>query len=322
LLSLLAGRASATPPADADDPTLDSAPVADQFISIDSDDLAEPPRPFIDLDEQPDMQYAQEFCTGDCWYEEWGLYGLPSGFIYRAYLAGPKESRMSTLLLDVPSDSSPMWESSLGARIGLLRLGNRNPIRPRGIQLDVEGSAQVRLDLPEDKDVRATDYRVGIPLSWGDEQRQWKLAYYHLSSHLGDEFADKNPSFPRFAQARDAIVLGHSIYLTDDVRIYGEAGWAFRHVASEAWEFQFGVDYAPRDPTGCRGAPFFAANAYLREELNFGGGVAIQGGWAWRSDTNPGLLRMGFHYYNGASTQWAFLPFHEEQIGGGVWYDF
>jgi hypothetical protein len=188
--------------------------------------------------------------------------------------------------------------------------------------LDVEGSAQVRLDVPDEVDVQSTDYRVGFPITWGDEQRQWRFAYYHISSHLGDEFLIKNPTFPRFFQARDALILGRSIYLTDDLRIYAEVGWAFSCRASEPWEFQFGVDYAPRGPTSWRGAPFFAANAYLREEVDFGGGLTVQGGWAWRSDMNPGLLRIGLHYYNGPSAQYVFLPFHEQQVGGGVWYDF
>jgi len=258
----------------------------------------------------------------ESWYDEWELYGLPQGLIYRAYLASPKETRLSTVLINVPGESASMWDSTLGARIGVFRYGNRDPIRPRGVQIDMEASAQVRLDLPEQKDVRGTDYHFGVPLTWGDERRQWKLGYYHISSHLGDEFLIKNNTFTVFSQARDCLGLGYSLYLTDALRVYAEAGWAFMSHASEPWEFQLGVDYAPREPTGCRGAPFVALNGHMRQELNYGGGFTIQSGWAWRSAQTPGLLRIGLHYYNGASTQYSFLPFHEQQIGGGVWYDF
>ena len=252
---------------------------------------------------------------------EWGLHVLPIGIIYRSYLAGPKESRLATKILRIPDDST-MWDATLGARVGILRYGNYDPIRPTGIQWDVEASAQVRLDTLEDVDVLGTDYRVGLPITWGDAFRQWKFGYYHMSSHLGDEFLLKNPGFPLFRQARDALVLGHSIYATDSLRLYGEVGYAFSSTASKPWEFQFGADYAPRAPTGIYGAPFFAINAYLREELDFGGGLNVEAGWAWRSDMTAHLLRMGLLYYNGASVQYAFLPFHEQQIGFGVWYDF
>jgi hypothetical protein len=228
---------------------------------------------------------------------------------------------MGMTVVRIPDDSW-LWDATIGGRLGILRFGTSDPIRPRGFQMDVEASAQVRLDLLENVDVRATDYRVGVPLTWGNERRQWKFAYYHMSSHLADEFFLKNPDFPFFFQARDALVLGRSLYLTDALRLYGEAAWAFYSNASEPWEFQFGIDFAPRVPTGLHGAPFFAINGHLRQELDYGGGVTVQLGWAWRSDMSPHLLRTGFQYYNGASTEYAFLPFHEQQLAFGLWYDF
>ena len=75
--------------------------------------------------------------------------------------------------------------------------------------MDVEAAAMVRLDIPENVDVRSADYRVGLPLTWGNEFSQWKFSYYHVSSHLGDEYWEDHPEFPLFRQARDALVLGH-----------------------------------------------------------------------------------------------------------------
>lgn len=322
VLSLLAGIADAEPPVEPEGSTLDAGPDASQFVTVDPDDLGQPPQTLSDLDAEPVSYSQDEFLAVDSWHDEWGVYGLPQGFIYRAYLASPKETRLGTALLNIPGDSTAMWDSTIGGKIALLRIGTRDPLRPRGFQVEVEASAQARLDLPEQNDVRATDYRFGLPFTWGDERHQWRFSYYHISSHLGDEFIDKTPGFPRFSQSRDALGLGYSHYLTDALRVYAEAGWAFSSNASEPWEFQFGVDYAPRNPTGCYGAPFVAVNGHLRQELNYGGGFTVQGGWAWRSDMTPGLLRMGLHYYNGASTQYSFLPFHEQQMGGGVWYDF
>ncbi|MCU0872352.1 MAG: DUF1207 domain-containing protein, partial [Pirellulaceae bacterium] len=208
--------------------------------------------------------YEQDLDQGD-----YGFYVMPQGLIYRSYLAGPKEPRMSAGIVSIPDDST-MWDATIGGRLGMFRIGNSDSLRPRGFQMDVEAAAMLRLDIPENVDVRAADYRVGFPLTWGDEFRQWKFSYYHMSSHLGDEYWEDNPEFPLYRQARDALVLGHSLYLTDSLRIYGEVGWAFYSVASEPWEVQFGLDYAPRVATGLRGAPFFAANGYLREEFDFG----------------------------------------------------
>lgn len=321
LLAVLACAAVSDALADQEYSTVYAAPAGESANQpVDGVEVG-PPKPFVDLDEDRATYVAEPLYADEYSYDGWGCQFLPQGRIYGAHLAGPKESRLSTHLISIPDDST-MWDSTLGARIGMFRIGSTDPFRPSGLQLDLEGSAQLRMDLPEDRDVIGTDYRVGFPLTWGDERRQWKFAFYHLSSHLGDEFLIKNWGFPRFFQVRDAFVLGRSVYLTDAFRLYAEIGWAFNTVSSEPWEMQFGVDYAPRAPTGVRGAPFFAVNAYLREELDFGGGLTVQAGWAWRSAATAHLMRIGLHYYNGASTQYAFMPFHEQQIGAGAWYDF
>jgi hypothetical protein len=292
-------------------------------VAVEDDSVEYLEAPPLDGHAQEPYTFVLDPYTGDhCAYCTNGLHVLPQGLIYRSYLAGPKESRCACMITRAPDDST-FWDATLGARVGVLRIGNGDPIRPRGFQWDVECSAQVRLDIPEEVDVRATDYRVGLPLTWGDEWSQWKFSYYHISSHLGDEFLVKNMtdgiSYP---QARDALVLGYSRYLTDWLRIYGEIGWAFYSNVSEPWEAQFGLDYAPRVRTGFHGAPFFAINAYLRQELDFGGGVNTQFGWAWRADATAHLLRVGFQYYNGAMMQYSFLPLHEQSLAFGVWYDF
>ena len=250
----------------------------------------------------------------------WRWIRLPEGLIYRSYLAGTKESRFSTHIVN-ESDLGWIWDATLGTRVGLLRYGTADPLWPSGFQIDAEGSAQLRLDLENQRDVVGVDFRAGVPLTFGVGRHRTKFGYYHLSSHTGDEFLLKRPGFRRLNYSRDVLVLGHSYYLNASLRLYAEAGWAFTSDVSEPWEFQFGVDYAPLWPTGCRGAPFFAINAHLREEIDFAGALTAETGWAWRSEAGR-LLRAGIVYYDGKSNQFSFYNDHEEQIGFGLWYDF
>lgn len=252
---------------------------------------------------------------------DWDWQLLPDGIIYQAYLANPKESRMGSQLFHRDGDGA-LWDSTLGGQIGLLRYGTCDGFWPQGWQFGMEGSAQVRLDPEQSLDVRSTDYRVGAPFSYGYGPHRVKFGYYHLCSHLGDEFILANPGFPRLNFVRDALLLGYSYYATDNLRLYAEAAWGFITDVSEPWEFQCGLDWAPARPTGIRGAPFFAVNAHVREELDFSGNFSAQAGWAWRGDRTSHLLRLGVHYYNGASSQYSFFRAFEEQIGGGLWYDF
>ena len=265
---------------------------------------------------------GESYCYG-CDY--WGWTILPEGIIYRSYLAGVNESRLGLHISHVAdNDDAPgeMFDGTLGGRKGILRYGNRDPYNPQGFQIDVEAAAMVRLNFEEDMDVQATDYRVGVPFTYGWGNKQIKFGYWHLSSHLGDEFMIRNVGmFTRYNYAKDSIVLGYSQYMNDNLRVYGEASWAFWSDVAEEWEFQFGFEHAPRCPTGIHGAPFYAVNGHLFEENDFGGNISAQAGWAWRADEGGGLFRIGALYFNGSSSQRSFWNQHEKHIGFGVWYD-
>lgn len=254
-------------------------------------------------------------CAPWCWQ------ALPDGLIYRSYMAGMKEPRLGIAWL-YEGRQGWMWDTILGGRVGLLRYGTRNELRPEGWQADLEGAAMPRLDPEEHQDLTSVDFRVGFPITYGRGPHQTKFAFYHVSAHLGDEFMIKNPTVPRINFSRDALVLGHSYYWTDDVRLYGEASWAF-HIdgGNERWEFQFGVEYSTPRPTGCRPVPFYAINGHLREELDFSGSLSVQTGLLWRGPSGH-AFRTGLQYFAGASEQYEFYDSYEEKLGFGVWYDF
>jgi uncharacterized protein DUF1207 len=295
------------------------------------------PPPFTQIEPLPPVEAAigdppVEYFDLDAWQagidlgpltprDDWTWQLLPDGILYRAYLANPKESRLGTQLFNSSGDGA-FWDSTLGGRMGLLRFGTTDPSWPQGWQLDIEGSAQVRLDPDENLDLRSVDYRVGAPLTYGYGRHRLKFGFYHLCSHLGDEFLIAHPSFTHVNFVRDVLSLGYAYYVTENLRVYSELGWAFRDDVSKEWEFQFGLDYSPARPTGIRGAPFFAVHGHLREELNYSGNFVLQAGWAWRGDRSSHLLRTGLHYYNGLSDQYSFYRNFEQQIGAGVWYDY
>jgi hypothetical protein len=246
---------------------------------------------------------------------------MPQGLIYRSYLAGAKESRFRSVWNNDRNDGN-IWDIGLGGNVGLLRYGTSGNGRPEGFQLGIEGAGQVRLDVDENRDVDAADFRFGVPITWGDEVHQVKFAFYHLSSHVGDEFMLKNPGFSRFNYSRNALVLGESLYPTENLRVYGEIGYGVDCDVCDPWELQFGVDWAPNGYTGGRGAPFAAVNGHLREEVDYGGNFVFQTGWAWRRSPASGMYRLGVEYYNGKDDQFSFFNESVQKVGFGMWYDY
>ncbi|MGE0757689.1 MAG: DUF1207 domain-containing protein [Pirellulaceae bacterium] len=315
LLAMLPGRASAAD----EQPPAGGSSYAPRAPYIRGEESGEP---YLDLEAYRNAYRLAE--AADEPYEvldPWSWQVLPVGLIYSPYLADTKSSRFAATFVNVEEDGW-LFDATLGTQVGLLRYGSTSAFFPEGLQVDAEGSAQARLDMPGDLDVRSVDFRGGLPISFGVGPRRWKFGYYHISSHLGDEFLLKNPTYPRLNFVRDVLIFGYSRHHTPNLRSYVEIGWAFRSDISEPWEVQFGIDYAPAGPTGIHGAPFFALNGHLREEVDWGGMFTFQAGWAWRSDVNTSLLRAGMQYYNGKSSQYSFYNEHEHQIGLALWYDY
>jgi hypothetical protein len=271
----------------------------------------------------PDWDGESVMGTCPCPSDGWFWQALPDGLIYHSYWAGVHEPRLGIVAMS-ESQSQSFWDGTLGGRVGLLRYGNAARIFPQGWQLDVEAAAIIRMTLDEIRDFEFADYRVGVPITYGIDNWQFKFAVYHLSSHLGDEFAIANPGSlaGRINYVRDAIVLGASYYPHPAWRLYSEAAYAANtDGGAEPWEFQFGTELARPGPTSIYGTPFLALNGHIREELDFGGDITAQTGWLWRGRSGQ-VTRFGVHYFNGKSSQYQIFDNFEQQIGVGLWYDF
>ena len=250
----------------------------------------------------------------------WQWHIRPHGIVYDTYWASATEPRLATHLVGEQHEGT-LLDSHIGGRLGLVRFGPKRC--PEGFQIDLLGGAKLRQDADDGLDVLATDYRYDILGTYGAGKHKFKVGFYHVSSHAGDELLLKHPEFHRLNFSRDTLVTGYSYYPISQLRIYAETGWAFDCEESEPWEFQFGLDFGPHDTTGIHGAPFLAVNVHLREELDFGGNFALQTGWAWRGeDTRDGVLRTGLYVYEGGSPQFSFYAEHEQQVGWGIWYDY
>ena len=175
---------------------------------------------------------------------QWRWQLLPDGLIYHSYLAGVKEPRFAGNWMN-EDNLGDLWDVSLGGRFPLVRYGSCSLGYPQGWQVDMEGGVMPRLSRDDDLDLISADYRFGIPVTYGCGNTQYKLAYYHLSSHMGDEYLEANPGAQRINYSRDALVLGISHYLRPSFRVYGETGFGMEtDGGSQPWEFQFGAEFA------------------------------------------------------------------------------
>lgn len=256
----------------------------------------------------------------DC--EPWTYQVLPDGLLYRSYAAGVKESRISSAYL-FDSKRGWYWDSTLGGRVGITRYGTKGARNAVGWQLDIEGAVMARLTPKEKDDLEAADFRFGVPITYSDGTLSHKFGYYHISSHLGDEFMLKNPDYPRKNYVRDGILYGLSKDVTPEWRVYGEAGWCFNaDGGAKPWEFHFGSEYARQPVDDRKLVPFAAIHANLREEFNFDGSLNILAGWQWIGQESGRSYRLGMQYFRGKSSQYSFYEYRDRMIGGGMWFEY
>lgn len=249
---------------------------------------------------------------------------LPNGLLYRTYLAGEKEPRMQLVPYYDTRSKRKIWEAVLGGRAGIVRLSDPSVINGDAFQLDLEGAVFARV-LPDEPStmLEGSDYRVGLYGTWKFDRLSYRAGYYHISSHVGDEYLIANPLFNRINYVRDSMLAGTAYQLNDVSRVYGEIGYALGvEGGAKPLEFQFGGEYAPLPTTQFTGAPFAAVNTHLREDFDFNGGVNVVAGWGWQGEHSKRRLRLGLNYYNGPSLQYEFFDRWENLVGGGIWLDY
>ena len=254
----------------------------------------------------------------------YGWHVLPKGLMYKSYVAGEKEPRMQFVQLYDSRSKTRVWDAVLGGRLGLLRNGSCDSVNPQGFQLDVEGAVFARVfpDQPSAMLV-GSDYRAGLLGTYRNDGTAYKWGYYHISSHIGDEFLIANSTFNRLNYVRDSLITGVTQDLNAATQMYGEIAYAFgAEGGAKPLEFQFGAQYQPVAKTGLRGAPYLAANYHIREDFNFHGGANTVAGWGWQGAETRHRLRIGLQYYNGPSMQYQFLDTWENLYGGGLWFDY
>ncbi len=258
-----------------------------------------------------------EYCSDGCY--TWTL--LPREVLWKSYVGGPREARMSQSIVHL-NGAGWLWELQAGGRAGIVRYGTDH----EGWQLDLWGSAFPRLNFDRNLDLEAVDFKVGVPLTYTNGPWQVKFEWYHLSSHVGDEFLlrPENAGFNRINYLRDSLVFALGYFVTPEIRLYGEVDYAYKNDGgSRPWHFQTGIDYSPCGVTPfMRPLPFIAVNAHFREEVNYSGGLNVVTGVQWRGPESSAVLRTGLHYYTGQSLQYSFLGQSEEFLGWGMWYDF
>lgn len=277
--------------------------------------------PIVPIMSNVSMMVGEPYAASDSVAKPWQWEFLPNGLLWQPYLAAPNEPRMS-MVLHKRLDEGYFWDATLGGRVGLLRYGTDESRGATGFQWDFEGAVMTRLNLEESEDVESMDYRFGTLITMAEGDWSAKFGYFHISSHVGDEFLVRNPTFERINYVTESLIAAVSYQQSASLRLYGESAFAVKTSGgAKPWQFQTGAEFTPPIRPGKKGGPFTALNIDIREAVGFDPTFTLQTGWQWRGPRSGRRLRTGFQYHNGATPQFSFFRDEEESIGFGIWLD-
>jgi hypothetical protein len=169
-----------------------------------------------------------------------------------------------------------------------------------------------------------SDYRYGLPITWATGGWQAKVGYEHTSTHLGDDYIK---TFQRYKEryVRDEIVFGLSYRWFNQLRLYGEFGYAFSMGCSNYQgrdRFEWGLEWSKQAPTGWCGQPFAAFDMDLRPEQDYEANMCLQLGWQWIPPSQVYSFRFAAEFYRGYAPYGQLYQVKEEWAGLGLFLDF
>lgn len=183
-------------------------------------------------------------CAFGCGY--YGVWLPEDGLLFKPFVADPRQVTYSVgWRFNDQALTKNVIPVSFGDNLAMYRWCSVWPFGGQ-LQINIEGALWGVFDpLDESSPLLNADYYVGIPVSYAIGRWGWRIRFYHISSHIGDEFLIFHPGFDRRNPSAEYLDSHISYYITDEIRFYGGAGWIIQHddsFASGNWYLEAGAE--------------------------------------------------------------------------------
>lgn len=253
---------------------------------------------------------------------------FPEGVLYEPYVAEIRHPGFGLTLLGVADggveeSGDQRFGLKLGGRFGLLRVAPRGS--DRLWQLSMEAGFYGQFDIDHSLDNLGWDGLYGATLTTARTDRRgpaFKLAVNHISSHVGDEYAERTGR-RRLGYTREELALGVSWRPRERWRTYAEAafGYELRQEVQEPGRVELGLDYQAPGILGRTGrwGPYAAVDVNLWEERDWRPSVSLETGVLAAAGDRS--WRAGLAYYDGQVPIGEFFQVDETYLLAGLWLD-
>ncbi|HUY12227.1 MAG TPA: DUF1207 domain-containing protein [Terriglobia bacterium] len=147
--------------------------------------------------------------------------------------------------------------------------------------------------------LKATDFHAGIPFAYRKGKWSTRVQFYHISSHLGADYAG-NIQQPPFHYSREVLQDLVSYDFSKHFRIYGGPRLlvrTFPHVGR--WTFQAGSEWFPLAFASPRFHFYLADDFQTREEVAWQTNISIEPGVQFTTHKGQPIARAEAWFYSG-----------------------
>lgn len=256
---------------------------------------------------------------------------LPEGVLYPPYLAEIRRPGLGAGVIGVAEagadDSGDLrFGLKLGGRFGLLRVAPR--ASDRLWQLSLEAGFYGQFDIDHSLDNLGWDGLYGLTVTTAGKDGRGaavKLAVNHISSHVGDEYAERTGRL-RIGYTREEVAVGVSWRPMPSARwrSYAEGAWA--HVTrneelQDPGRLEAGIEYDAPGVLGRTGrwGTYAALDLNAWQERDWRPSVGAAAGF--RAAAGDRTWRLGVAVYDGQVPLGEFFQVDERYVILGAWMD-
>lgn len=252
---------------------------------------------------------------------------FPPRDVYPAYKADLHRPRFGLVQLSVPEigiagSGDARFDLRLGGRFGLLRVTPREG-PGRAWQIGIIAGFDGQFDAGNSYDNIGWDGNYGLAFtSSGVRGPALKVALFHTSAHVGDEYAERTGR-RRIGYTREELSAGLAWTLGDRWRAYAEAGWAYalrNEDVQEPGRAQLGLEYERAESLWKKRLGWYVAlDVSAAEERDWQVDTSVDLGLSLRSGARK--WRAGLGFYDGRVPLGEFFQDDERYVSFGLWLD-
>lgn len=219
-----------------------------------------------------------------------GPSALPRRALFEPLLADPRWPRLAGSMVNYRrgENLNRVWQGDFGTSVDLVE--GDAPWGGRW-QAGVQAVVFTQFDMETfSNDQISADYLAGFPLSarWG--RFALVARFYHISTHLGDEFVLTNPQIARVNLSYEAVDLKASYWPREELRLYAGAGRMIRKDPADTPPafVQQGLEYH-HSRTFWKGRlrPVAAVDLQQHEKSKWSNGVSVKAGLQFENRFDP-----------------------------------